>query len=56
MQTDKASGMLTMNQSLMALLSQRLISEDVAFSVSYEPKELQQMIRKWKMGAYAGAV
>ena len=50
MQTDKASGMLTMNQSLLMLLQKRLISEDVAFKTSYEQKELQQLIRKWKMG------
>ena len=55
MQTDKASGMLTMNQSLMKLLQHKLISEEVAFGVSYEIKELQQLIRKWKMGLYPRA-
>ncbi len=48
MQTQRAIGMMTLNQSLEGLLSKGLISEEVALSCSYEPKELNNMINKLK--------
>ena len=46
MQTQKGIGMITMNQSLFELVSSGTISEEVALSTSYEPKELTQMLKQ----------
>ncbi len=46
MQTQKALGMLTLNQSLVGLLQKGLVSEEAALSVSYEPNELNDMMSK----------
>ena len=48
MQTQKASGMITLNQSLDELFFKGLISEEVAILSSYEPDELSRMIDKKK--------
>lgn len=46
MQTQKALGMITMNQSLLDLVAKGLITEDVALTTSYEVHELEQMLSK----------
>ena len=48
MQTQSALGMITMNHSLVKLLSKGLISEEIALSMSYEVSELKHMIEKLK--------
>ncbi|MFK7992432.1 MAG: type IV pilus twitching motility protein PilT [Sandaracinaceae bacterium] len=49
MQTGQSgSGMQTLNQSLMALVAQRIISLDNALARSADPRELEEMIRQWK--------
>ena len=48
MQTQKALGMITLNQSLMDLFSKGEISEEVAYATSYAPKELKEMLSRIK--------
>ncbi len=48
MQTQKALGMITLNQSLEDLFSKGLISIETALSCSYEPNELNQMFARLK--------
>ncbi len=51
MQTQRASGMITMNQSLYELVAKGLVSEDIALASSYEPNELTQLLSKLKKGS-----
>ena len=53
MQTQKASGMMTLNQSLAELVHKSLISESTALSNSYDPNELIQLIRRKPYGKSA---
>ena len=46
MQTQRALGMITMNQSLADLFSRGEISEETAYAACYEPGELKQMLSK----------
>ena len=48
MQTQQALGMITLNQSLISLVSQGLISESVALNTSYNPSEFTQLLSKVK--------
>ena len=48
MQTQKAQGMITLNQSLEELVVKGKIAEDVALSASYAPDELLQKLERAK--------
>ena len=50
MQTQRGSGMITLNQSLVELVVSGVITEDTALLTSYETGELSQMLAKVKAG------
>ena len=55
MQTQKASGMITLNQSLFDLVAKGLVSEDIALLTTYEPGELTQMLSRLRKGSRRSA-
>ncbi len=54
MQTQRASGMITLNQSLAELVIKGLITEVTAFSASYDPNELTHLLSRLKKGRSSG--
>ncbi len=52
MQTQRALGMITLNQSLVELVDKGLITESVALANSYEPNELMQLLSKIKKSSF----
>ena len=54
MQTQKSSGMMTMNHSLHKLVINDVISPEVAFSLSHNESELKQLLSSYKYQRKAG--
>ncbi|MDE0119790.1 MAG: type IV pilus twitching motility protein PilT [Bdellovibrionales bacterium] len=54
MQTQKALGMITLNQSLVSLVMRGIITEDVALSTSYDTGEFVNMLSQAKRSAVRG--
>lgn len=55
MQTQRASGMITLNQSLVELVAKGLITEEMALLTSYETGELSNMLTKVKKASRRSA-